>query len=194
MNDQSYFSLVAAAVLGIVLVLGATALLVTPSTPASPPTAGTGVPGPTVYRTLTVTYVPSTGQFSYNVVNLQVPLHTRVVFTIANYDPSMGGLPSSADANVSGTMGGMMQVSSMGAGTTLGSIPYSQVSHTFSMSNAYYHLNVPVPRAPGDGTPATVTFSAVFNDPGTFGWGCVVLCGPSDMSAPDMMFGTLTVG
>lgn len=190
MKDQEWFNTVAGIVVVLVVVGGAAALLAAPTgSGTSQPNAGTSIP--TAYRNLTISYVPSEGGFDYSSLELSVPLHVRVVFTITNFDPSTAALPTASDAQVSGTYDGAMSYSVGGTSAVLGQLPAGEVSHTFSMSNAFYHLNVPVPAAPTGATPVRVVFSVVFDTPGTFTWGCVALCDPAAMDAA--MWGHLTV-
>lgn len=192
MQDQSFFNLVAGIAIALVVIVAALAFVVAPSGGVTSPTVSAGSGNPTVYRNLSISLDPATGAYSYNVAQLAVPLHVRVVFTITNFDTSSATLPSPSDANVVGTEGGTMEIVTGGGGVTVGRIPTSAVSHTFSMSDPSYSVNVPIPQAVGQASPSVVTFSEVFDFPGTFEWGCVVLCGTQDMGGTDSMYGTLT--
>lgn len=176
-------------VIATVLLLG----FALPSVPSTNPSAGLNSI-PTVYRNLTIAYSPTLHDFGYSATLLNVPLHTRVMVTIVNYDPSTAELPTPSDAQVAGTEGGTMTWTDHGVRVTSGSLSASAVSHTFTMSDAYHHLNVPIPPAGPDGSPAKVTFSVVFTVAGTFAWGCVVICGGPMMAAADSMNGSLTAG
>ena len=190
MRDQEWFNTVAGIVVVLVVVGGAAALLAAPTgSGTSRPNAATSIP--TAYRNLTISYVASEGGFDYSSLQLSVPLHVRVVFTITNLDPSTSALPAASDAQVSGTYDGLMSYTAGGTSASLGQLPAGDVSHTFSMSNAFYHLNVPIPAAPTGSTPVRVVFSVLFDTPGTFTWGCVALCGPAAMDVA--MWGHLTV-
>ena len=193
MDDQTYFNLVAGVSVVLVLVTAGVAFAVAPAGSVPTRALGAGQPGPTVYRNITITYDPTAGAFVYNLAQLAVPLNVRVVFTITNFDSTSAVLPTAGDANVMGTEGNAMQVFNGGGSVSVGGIPSGEVSHTFSLSNAYYTLNAPIPRAEGPASPVAVTFSQVFPFPGTFTWGCVVLCGAQDMHASSYMYGTLTV-
>jgi hypothetical protein len=191
MDDRQYFGTVAGlAVLAVVLFVAAGALWSGPEPAGSVPSSSSG---PTVYRNLTIQLDPASGTYSYNSGQVVVPLNTRIVFTITNYDPTPArSLPSPSDSQVSGTMGGVMLAGEgMHMMTTNGISPAS-VAHTFSMSDRFHHLNVPIPAATGSG-PSQVQFTVVFTSVGTFDWGCVILCGMDDMSAPGSMYGTLAV-
>jgi hypothetical protein len=192
MQDQSYFNWVAGVAVALVLVVAVVSFVVVPSGAIPTRSAGGAQAGPTVYRNLSISFDPTTGAYSYNVGHIEVPLHTTVVFTITNFDASAAALPSPADANVAGTAGGMMQVTSAAGAVSVAKLPAGDVSHTFSMSDPLYKMNVPIPRASGPASPIVVQFSAVFNYAGTFEWGCVVLCGTQDMGGSDSMYGTLT--
>ncbi|MCI4317787.1 MAG: hypothetical protein L3J96_04550, partial [Thermoplasmata archaeon] len=119
--------------------------------------------------------------------------NVRVVFTITNFDPTTGMLTTADDANVVGTSANSIQVVSSVASSTVSKLPTSDVSHTFTLSDGSYRLNVPIPPAPTPGGSIQVTFSTEFTARGTFDWGCVILCGTSNMQAPEAMYGSLTV-
>lgn len=194
MDDARWFSVAAALVALLVTAGGVAAIALTPASP-SPKGPGTPAPmAPTTYRTLVISADPATGAVNYAARNLAVPLHERVVITILNYDPSIAKLPTPADAQVRGTYGGPMAIVTPAGSSSAGQIPANGVSHTFSMSNEYYAINVPIPPSPAAGTPSEVQFAVVFNTPGTFDWGCVVLCLGDGMDGAGPMFGSLTVG
>lgn len=193
MRDPFFAVLGTAVAAGLILVGGAMFFGAPAHSSAAVAPMGPTNSGPTVYRTLTIALDARSGGFVYTAATLNVPLHTRVVFTITNFDPSAAMLPSRSNAMVKGTDGGLMMIDHMAGRTAVSQLAAPDVSHTFSMSNGFYKLNVPVPRADPSGSPAQISFTVVFNVPGTFTWGCVALCGPSDMGASDVMFGTLTV-
>lgn len=191
MSDQRWFNAVAAIAVLAVLVVGAALLVLAPSG-AGTPRVTSGPASSTVYRNLTITFNPTAGTYDYSALALAVPTNVRVVFTITNYDPSTAALPSASDAVVSGTYDSSpMTVTVNGLVSMTQGLPVNDVSHTFSMSDAFYHLNVPIPPASSPAVPSTVTFSAEFRSTGTYAWGCIVLCGTSGMM--DRMAGYLTV-
>lgn len=189
MRDQSWTNLVV--VVAAVVVVVAVSLLAVVVPGVSIPTRGTGAAStPTVFENLSIVR-GSSGDYEYNQTQLSVPVNTMVVFTITNYDPSISLLPTPNDAVVTGTQNGTMTVVSAAAQATVGSLPTNDVSHTFTMSDAYYHLNVPVPPALAAGVPTHITFSMIFHFVGTgFAWGCVAYCGGPLMIG---MYGTITV-
>ncbi len=193
MKESTWFSLVAGLIALAVIALGALAVAF-PNGP-EPVAATHQVSGgnPTVYRNLSIALDPATGTFGYSTTQLSVPTGATVVFTITNHDPMIATLPTASDAQVVGTVGGTMQLTTGGVVSMLTQVSTSDVSHTFSISSGAYHLNVPIPPASPEGTPTVVSFSVTFPISGTFNWGCAVLCGPSDMMATDAMYGTLTV-
>ncbi len=194
MNDQRWFNL-AAALIAVAVTVGALAVVALAPAPATPtPSAAPNPSIPTTYRTLTITLDPASGQYNYNVRSLSVPLHERVVFTITNYDPATARLPTPSDAQVTGTYGGPMTLQSPAGASQVAQLPAGDVSHTFSMSDAYYALNVPIPPAANAVTPSQVTFAVVFDTPGVYTWGCVVLCFDAGMGTADSMYGSMTVG
>lgn len=193
MTEQRWFNLVAVA--SVVAVLGAGALLFVAPTPshasaAGAPTAAT----PTTYRSLSIVYNAAAGSYDYATRDLSVPVGVTVVFTITNFDPSTGTVPTSSASRVTGTLAGATLGSATAGGAHVTAISPGAVSHTFSMSNGFYHLNVPIPPAAGPSQPSVVTFSVVFSTAGTFDWGCVILCGTPMSGMPDQMFGLVTVG
>lgn len=191
MRDGTWFNLVAALLAVAIVAFGALAIVYPSSAGVAPATRPAAAP--TVYRNLSITFDPSVGTFGYSTTQLAVPTGVAVVFTITNYDPSTAILPAPTDAQVLGTVNDVMTVGSGGTAVTVSAVAPSQVSHTFTLSNGAYHLNVPIPSAASTGHPTVVTFEAVFATPGTFNWGCAVLCGPGGMMARDAMYGTLVV-
>jgi len=86
-----------------------------------------------------------------------------------------------------------MTVSTAAGSVSTASLPLSEISHTFTVWDGTYHLNVPIPAAGGWAAPVRVTFSVMFNMPGVFNFGCVALCGGSGMSTAAGMYGHLNV-
>lgn len=193
MRDQDWFNIVAAVTVVLVLVAGGLAFAMAPGAPVTTGRSGAGSQGPTVYRNLTISYDPAAGGFAYDEIALGIPLNVRAIFTLTSLDSVSAKLPTMADAEVVGTDGGGIQIINEKGSVFVTSIPASEVSHTFSLSNGFYHLNVPVPATDRAGAGAVVSFSAIFTMPGTYVWGCVVLCGEADMHFPGLMYGTLTV-
>ncbi len=193
MREQAWFNLVAVTAVLVVLAVGGLSLALAPKTPT--PTAGAASPSlATVYRNLSITYDPATQNYNYNTRGLSVPMDVQVVFTITNYDPTVGVVPAASAAVVSGTFGGPMLVHLGDSSARVSQLPVGDVSHTFSMSDGFYHLNVPIPPAASLSTPSQVTFSVEFTTPGTFSWGCVILCGSDATGMPDEMYGLVTIG
>jgi hypothetical protein len=184
------------ALLAVVVVVGASVLVgatgLSWRLPRSSGSSGGGLSGsPTVYRNLTITYSPMYGDYVYSQTQLTVPANVVVVFTIVNYDPTSSALPSPSYALVSGTMNGREVVSYGTNETSVSGLSTTDVSHTFTMSDPYYQLNVPIPPAAPGGSPARVTFSMVFHFQGPyFSWGCDVYCGGPMMTR---MYGSLAV-
>ncbi len=190
MDDQGYFNLTAAVLVTVVVVAGFAALM----WEGSSASGATGSSLPTVERNLTIQWDPSASSYVYSSAHLSVPLNTHVVFVITNYDPEAASyIPSPSDARVSGTNGATMTVLRDGASSVATEVPFAQVSHTFTISSGIYDVNVPIPVASSSTDPVQVSFSVDFTTPGTFDWGCVILCGTQDMTAPGDMYGTITV-
>lgn len=192
MRDTSWFNLIAGATAVLIVAFGAVAMAY-PA--ASVPSAALGGPAtnPTVYRNLTITFNPATGTFDYSTNAIAVPTGATVVFTITNYDPSIAMVPNASDARVVGTVGGVMTVHANGQSAVVSSVAVGDIAHTFTISSGAYHLNVPIPPASASDAPTSVTFSVTFNVPGTYTWGCVVLCGPESTMTQDKMYGSLTI-
>ena len=194
MDDARWFNLAAGLLAVLVTAAGLTAIAFTPSTSSAAPAPSAGPSAPTTYRTLVIAPDTAAGGVSYSARTLTVPLHERVVFTITNFDPTVATLPTPRDAQVMGTFGGPMTIHEAQGSVVVGQLPAAGVSHTFTMSNAYYAINVPIPPAQDPATPSQVTFTVVFDTPGTYTWGCVVLCLGDGMGAANAMDGSLTVG
>lgn len=193
MRQQRWFNLVGVVSVLAVLAVGALLLVAPPTTPHS--TAGAAASSvPTAYRNLSIVYNAATGGYDYSTRDLSVPAGVTVVFTITNFDPSTGTLPTAAASMVTGTRDGATLGAPGSGAAHVSSIAPGAVSHTFSMSNGFYHLNVPIPPALSAAQPSVVSFSVVFSTPGTFDWGCVILCGTPMAGMPDPMFGLVTVG
>lgn len=190
MRDDSYFGVVAVAV-AAVAVLGVMSLFVLAPSPAIPtlshPSSTTGT---SVARDLSIVRNASTGGFAYSTGQFTVPHGVPVVFTITNFDPTTAALPSPSDALVRGTSDGTMITTGAAGAITVHGLPVDDVSHTFSISDGYYHVNAPIPPATSGGA-VSVTFVLQFDVRGTFAWGCIILCGAD--GAMTQMFGTLTV-
>ncbi len=156
--------------------------------------SGHSAAGPTVDRALTIAYDPAKATYSYSTTNLQIPLGSTVRFTITSYDPSpVGSVPDASALQVSGTVGGTITVQEAGSTMVVHDLAPASVAHTFTMSSGYYHLNVPIPAAPSADSPVVVSFTVTFPDPGSFAWGCVLPCGPDDMTEMGTMFGSVLV-
>ncbi len=123
-----------------------------------------------------------------------MPAHTLVLVTITNYD-NVSNPVASESARVVGTLGGMetMRAASEAQGMDMAAVPADQVSHTFTLDQGGYALNVPVPRANSLADPMIVTFRAYFNVTGSFTWHCLAPCDASSMETPGYMRGTITV-
>ncbi|MCI4369251.1 MAG: hypothetical protein L3K09_06800, partial [Thermoplasmata archaeon] len=91
----------------VVIAGGAAAFLASPSGPGHS-TTQSGSSIPTVYRNLTIAYNVRSGMFDYSSLQLNVPLNTRVEFTITNFDTATAAVPMASDAQVAGTFGGPM--------------------------------------------------------------------------------------
>lgn len=150
-------------------------------------------PPPPEHLYLTIAYDPATGLDEFFPANFSVPANDPVTITITNYDNGQNPV-SAADASVSGTVGGTETVQLWGqAPQNVTSVNTTQVSHTFSMLQGPYSLNVPIPASTSLAQPTVVTFTAVFTTTGTFTWRCLTPCDDVAMATPGFMQGTVTV-
>ncbi len=191
MRDETWFDLVAGLVVVAVVAMGAVAIAFPAA--GNPGVAKRPAVNSTVYRNLSISFDSANASYGFSATQLSVPAGVAVVFTITNFDPAIAILPAPSYAQVMGTVGGEMAVTTGGHTTTVSSVTPGEVSHTFTLSNGAYHVNVPIPPASDTGAPTTVTFTVVFATLGTFDWGCAVLCGPGQMMNEGAMYGTLTV-
>ncbi len=142
---------------------------------------------------LTVAFNPGTGLDEFFPGNFSVPVGVPVIFTITNYDNGTN-LVSTADAQVSGTEGGTESVQLWGqAAQNVTSVDTSTISHTFSVIQGPYSLNVPIPASTDLAHPTVVTFTATFGTTGSFTWRCMTPCDGTAMVTPGFMMGTVTV-
>jgi len=190
MQDQTWFNGVAIAAVAAVLILGAGLFMVGGSGSPTPAGARTATL-PQVDRTLAISFNAATGSYDFSTTSLQVPLNTKVTFTITNYDRGTAMLAVPWDNHVVGTVGGTEQVTQGASSVTVSALSPEQISHTFTMFNAFYNVSVPIPPAAANGQPAVVTFSLVLTTPGTFAWGCVAYCGT--MNPLEKMAGTMDI-
>jgi len=193
MQDHSWFTLVAGVAAILVVVTGFVSLALVPGGAVPARMGGIGPTNPTVYRNLTIAYNPSVGDYVYSASELSVPQGEPVIFTITSYDPTPSSLPAAMYDQVIGTSGGQMSIATAAGTVSASSLPLSDVSHTFTVWDGTYHLNVPIPVAGGSAAPVRVTFSVTFHSPGSFNFGCVAYCAGTDMGGPSAMYGTLNV-
>lgn len=137
--------------------------------------------------------------------NITVPAHRTVELVIMNFDQDNATLAAPQDANVTGTVGGMISVygnqlvnSSQGPnglqikGTqTVSSLPPSLISHTFTVPSL--GLNIPME------SESTVVAYFTTGGVGSYTWLCQTACGSGDdgqggaMVTGGWMTGALTV-
>lgn len=134
-----------------------------------------------VHLYLTIGFNFTTQEDQYFPANFSIPADVEVVVTITNYDNATNPV-SNQEGKVTGTVGNTATAN----GTSFGSIPGSQVSHTFSV--LALGINVPIPAS------STVVFSLMLEQPGTYAWHCLAPCDTNAMGTPGFMEGTLTVG
>lgn len=147
------------------------------------------------YVNLSVSATPGSSGASFNLTDIAVTSNTTVVFTILVADTN--SYPVTAPyTTVQGTENGTEEVfSAPGAPmTTVTGLGSSNISHTFTLEDGPYSLNVPLPVAVSAASPAKVVFSAVFPQAGTFVWTCPASCVGGSQSVFDAgMGGIVTV-
>lgn len=160
-----------------VFAMGATLSSPSPSGASSPPST-------TPFNlTLTVAMNPINGWPQYTPSNFSIP-RGEVTITIVDDDVPMS-FPG-CNCNVTGTLGNVEYVN----GTATHVVSNANVAHTFDVVSL--GINVLSPAM------STVTFTAFFNQTGTFTWVCEAPCGSTGGTAPPMgipgyMTGTITV-
>jgi hypothetical protein len=205
MSDNEWYTGVAIAV-AVVLVVGLLVGLALGG--AFTGGSGSGSPpapvGPS-YLYLTVTTSADTEFDTYYPANVSVPHGEQVVITITSYDPGVNPVPDPF-GTIIGTQSGVANytLAPNQSTQTLGSLPSSLISHTFSVTlpgmagqmllgEGKPMINVPVPISPDGILPATVTFSVTFSAPGDYAWRCVAPCDPYSMTTPGFMSGSIIV-
>lgn len=131
----------------------------------------------TVKVDLTIAWNSTSQTYSYAPAAIHVPAGSTVAMTITNYDPGNHTAPSEY-CHVLGTTGGMMSYR-VGGGMmgswmmhNVGDLPARNVSHTFSIFQGGFQLNVPIPAAANSATPAVVSFTFHAPGAGAMTWGC----------------------
>ncbi len=142
------------------------------------------------YLYLSIFTNAQTGIDFYQPANFTVPSHTLVHFTIENHDNGSSTVASEY-GQVCGTVNDTMDWGNV----TTSQVDPADVSHTLTITDGpYVGFNIPVPPAPRSGSHSTVvTFTAFFNDTGTFHWKCEANCGETQMGVDGKMSGLFTV-
>jgi hypothetical protein len=131
--------------------------------------------------------------------SIAVPGHRLIELVIVCYDDGNATMVQSSANQVSGTQGNTVLVenndninSSQGisgivvkGGQTVSSIDPQVLAHTFSVPAL--NLNIPVEVS------STMVAFFTINQPGTYTWQCLTLCGSAAMSSPGWMTGSLVV-
>jgi hypothetical protein len=192
MKDQTWFSVVAIAAAIAVLVFGGVAVVIS-AAPAPATSPSNGTPG-VDYLYLTISFNPVNGLDQYFPANFSVPAHQLVVVTITSYDNGTNAPPASA-TTVQGVVGGAASLQSPAgaAPQSYTQLPLTGISHTFSIMQSPYNVNVPIPPSISLSQPIVVSFSLYFNTTGIFTWLCQAPCDPNSMTTPGFMTGALTV-
>ncbi len=174
-----------------------------------------GGDGPAVYLNLTIRAAPGTGLDQVSPANFTVPHGERVVLTVRNFDVGANP-PALGWSHVMGTYYGTETVAfGTGSPTTVTWISPSEISHTLTIvpwggsfggpmmdgsgPGGYGSgmmgpmVNLPIPAAENDSTPAVVTASLYFSTPGIYSWYCEAPCDSVAMSTAGFMRGTVTV-
>jgi hypothetical protein len=129
--------------------------------------------------------------------SISVPAHRLIELVIVNYDDGNANMSQNGVNVVSGTQGNTVLIanndninSSQGisgivvkGGETVSSIDPSVLAHSFTVSSL--NLNIPIELS------STVVAYFTINQPGTYTWDCLTLCGDAAMSTPGWMTGSL---
>lgn len=129
--------------------------------------------------------------------SISVPAHRLIKLVIINYDDGTANMSMSGVNKVSGTQGNTVLVASnaninstqgpsgivIKGGQTVTTVDPSVLAHTFSV--AAISLNIPFPVS------STVVAYFTIDQPGTYVWQCMTLCGDAAMSSPGWMTGQL---
>ena len=160
----------------------------------TPSHSSPGTPTPLVktYLNLSISYDASTGIANYTTPFISIVAHTLVIVTITNWDPTASPLFVSWDNHVVGTVGGNETVNCGGAPETVSSLPQNDISHTWTVLDAYYNISVPIPPAPSASVPCAVTFEVTMGQSEMTSWGCVANC-DNGLMAAGRMWGLLLV-
>ncbi len=166
------------------LLVGAGVFAVGGNLSSPTPSGAATAPSPTPFNvTLTVAMNPLNGWPQYTPANFSIP-RGEVTITIVDDDVPMS-FPG-CNCNVTGTLGNVEYVN----GTATHLVSNANVAHTFDVPSL--GINVLSPAM------STVTFTAFFNQTGTFSWICEAPCGAASPTAPPMgvpgyMAGTISV-
>ena len=156
----------------------------------SPPSGnpgGTSGGGPDfVYLSVNANPDRPAGSDQFEPANFTVPAHTQLVFTITNYDNGQNNV-TAIYTKVVGTVHNLIYVNGSTTGVSQVTTP---LAHTLTILQTGF--NIPLPSA-GPSSPSVVTFTAYFNETGTFAWHCMPLCDPWSMEQVGYMSGTITV-
>jgi hypothetical protein len=126
-----------------------------------PTAAPDGVP--TTFLNLSIALDPTTGNFVYTTPDVSVVAHAEVRVTILNHDTTSGTPLHAWDHQVLGTIGGTELVSTGYGPHAEASFPSDGISHTSTISDAFYNISVPIPPAPSSSVPSVVTFELMLN-------------------------------
>jgi hypothetical protein len=130
---------------------------------------------------------------------ISVPAHRLIKLVVINYDDGGADLVQAGVNVASGTVNNTIQVASNNyinatqgssgivirstPAQTLSTVDPSDLAHTFSVQSL--NLNIPLP------TSSAVVAYFTINQPGTYTWQCLTLCGDAAMSSPGWMTGSL---
>jgi len=131
--------------------------------------------------------------------NVTLPADTDIDVTIRNFDDGPADLPAD-NAKVQGTVGNTMTAISeltgdvdKAPGKAVSELPVKEVSHTFTINDKGFVLNVPIPPS------STVKFTFHTPAAGTYTFRCLTACGTGAngtegaMATDGWMRGTVTI-
>ncbi len=139
-------------------------------------------------------YVLQNGTLSSSSV-IRLPVGEIIRMNIVSYDTMVSPPFSTSYSQVMGTIDNQITLlrgntslasySTLSHGISVSSIPYADISHTFTIGLANETVNIPVE------TGYNVTAFLEIGQPGTYSWGCMCPCGDVPMGTPGWMMGAI---
>jgi len=191
MDPTRQLVLVVLAIAALVVTGGFLVLSAFGSTAPTPAASTSSTSVPTTYLNLTIAYDPGMGNYVFTNPIVTIVSHTLVVVKITNYDPTAGSLFVPWCNHVVGTVGGTEVVNTGNGPSSVSSLPSNDISHTFTVLDAFYNISVPIPPAHSASVPSIVTFELSMNYVEATSWACMCNCMGGYMAAG--MYGPLLI-